>query len=132
MPEIPNNDNTSACILVAEDNHINRRAIVAMLRWLGCSVIAACNGREAVALTTSHRPALILMDLHMPEMDGLTATRAIRQFPDHQHTPIIAITGDRFPGVRESCRNAGMDHFLPKPFEFHDLQSILRRYQLIT
>ena len=68
----------------------------------------------------------------MPEMDGLTATRAIRQFPDNQHALIIAITGDSFPGVRESCRNAGMDDFLPKPFDFHDLQGILRLYQLVT
>jgi signal transduction histidine kinase/CheY-like chemotaxis protein/streptogramin lyase len=109
-------------ILVAEDNEVNRRLARRLLERLGHSVVTAGNGREVVAMLGRERIDLILMDVQMPEMDGLEATRKIRQAePAGQRTPIIALTAHAMTGDREDCLAAGMDAYVTKPIRAEDL-----------
>lgn len=100
-------------ILVAEDNDVNREVICGMLQHLGHGVRIARNGLEAVEMTRKDRPDLVLMDMQMPEMDGLEATRQIRRF--EPALPIIGVTANAFESDRQACLAAGMSGFLPKP-----------------
>jgi two-component system, sensor histidine kinase len=100
-------------VLVAEDNDVNLEVIEGMLRHLGHDVRVARNGRDALEMTRTKRPDVILMDLQMPEMDGLEATRQIRRFDTG--LPIIGVTANAFAADRRACLAAGMSDFLPKP-----------------
>ncbi|MBV9267932.1 MAG: response regulator [Acidobacteriaceae bacterium] len=103
-------------VLVAEDNPVNQRLTKAILEKAGHVVTLACDGREAVAACAKDRFELILMDVQMPEMDGLEATSAIRQAEQGRfHTPIIALTAHAMQGDKERCLRAGMDGYLTKP-----------------
>jgi CheY-like chemotaxis protein len=103
-------------ILVAEDNPINQRVAVRLLEKHGHTVVLACNGREAVAAVEGGGIDLVLMDVEMPEMDGLAATAAIRAAePDGERLPILALTALTVDGDRERCLAAGMDGYLTKP-----------------
>jgi CheY-like chemotaxis protein/HPt (histidine-containing phosphotransfer) domain-containing protein len=104
-------------ILVAEDNVINRRVLVAILERKGHVVTVAVNGHEAVLAAAENTFDLALMDVQMPEMDGLEATAAIRTAERHSglHLPIIAVTANAMKGDIEICLNAGMDSYLSKP-----------------
>ena len=110
-------------LLVAEDNQVNQLVVKAILESRsGWRVIAVQNGREAVAAAKSENFDLALMDIHMPEIDGFTATAMIReQEQPGQHLPIIALTGDTMNGERDRCLAAGMDDYLPKPFKADEL-----------
>ncbi|MAT68712.1 MAG: hypothetical protein CMJ58_04240 [Planctomycetaceae bacterium] len=110
-------------ILLAEDNLANQSLIRDMLAGDRHHVQIARDGREAVQLWQSQRPDLVLMDLQMPVVDGLEATRAIRQLEENSdhHTPIIAITAHAMKGDADRCLAAGMDGYLPKPFGTQDL-----------
>ena len=116
-------------VLVAEDNKINQIVASRLLMRAECQVDLAENGREAVELARQHRYDLILMDVQMPEMDGLLATRQIRsEEADKQYrTPIVAMTARAMAGDREVCLHAGMDGYLEKPFEPQRLLEILQR-----
>ena len=105
-------------ILVAEDNDVNQLVFRQILEHSGHSFKIAANGQEVLALWRRHRPALILMDISMPEMNGLEATRAIRKEETErklQRTPIIGLTAHALEGDRERCLAAGMDDYLTKP-----------------
>jgi CheY-like chemotaxis protein len=102
-------------ILLVEDNEVNRLVASSQLALVGLGVTEAHNGAEAVKLCEQQRFDLILMDLHMPVMDGQTATRAIRQLPEHADTPIIALTADAFSEDRQRSLDAGMNDHLAKP-----------------
>jgi signal transduction histidine kinase/DNA-binding response OmpR family regulator len=108
---------TRPIVLVAEDNPTNRKVVTLILKRMGCLADVAANGVEAVELVRKVRYDAVLMDCQMPEMDGLTASRRIREMEgaDH-HTPIIGVTANALPGDREACLKAGMDDYLPKPF----------------
>jgi PAS domain S-box-containing protein len=111
-------------ILVAEDDPINRKLMVRILRNLGYTSYVAGNGREAVDIFISHRPNCILMDLHMPEMDGIDATRRIRKMQSEGNPPYIAaLTADVMPEERQHCFDVGMNGYLTKPI---DLQLLTR------
>lgn len=100
-------------VLIAEDEPINFMLIRKILEVTSCRVIWAKNGREAVEMTTSQHPDLILMDIRMPEMDGITATKMIRKsFPD---LPIIAVTAFSLSNEAEKCQEAGASGFITKP-----------------
>jgi CheY-like chemotaxis protein/nitrogen-specific signal transduction histidine kinase len=112
----------SANILVAEDNHINRMLITTYLEKFGHRFNTANNGIEALKAARQGNFDLILMDIHMPEMDGLEATRAIRKLaPPHGETPIIALTANAMKGDREKYIEAGMDEYVSKPINAADL-----------
>ena len=104
-------------ILIAEDNLVNQAVAIGMLREEGHSFALAASGREVVRLYHIERPDLILMDVQMPELDGIGATREIRALERNsgQHTPIIAMTAHAMSGDSERCLHAGMDAYLSKP-----------------
>ncbi|MBV1889492.1 MAG: response regulator [Gammaproteobacteria bacterium] len=111
--------NLNGKILLAEDNPVNQEVATAMLMLLGCEVDLAENGKEAVDAATRTHYDLILMDCHMPEMDGFTATSQIRRIEeelDLQPAIVIALTADVQKGIQEQCQAAGMNDYLSKPF----------------
>ncbi|MBD3221386.1 response regulator [bacterium] len=112
-------------VLVAEDNRINQQLMLRLLDKLGQDVDLAVNGVEAVAACRRQRYDLVLMDLQMPEMDGLEATRQIRIDDGDHHTPIIALTANAMSSDRDRCLAAGMDDFLAKPVKSQTLSDLL-------
>ena len=121
-----------AHILLAEDNPVNQVVALEMLELMGCRVDVAGNGKEAVEAISKAGFDLVLMDCHMPEMDGLAATTKIREHEqaggNGQRVPIIALTADVQKGVQDQCVAAGMDGYLSKPFTQDQLQAVLLRW----
>ncbi|MBI1213247.1 MAG: response regulator [Alphaproteobacteria bacterium] len=116
-------------ILLVEDNDTNLFAATTMLKQLGCEVTTAATGLEAVRAASAESFDLILMDMQMPEMDGLEATRHIRNAPGpNQQKPILALTANAFVEDAERCRAAGMNEHLTKPVRRAALEAALARY----
>lgn len=116
-------------VLLAEDNQINAVLATTLIKRAGHHVDLAGNGCEAVAALRSAPYDIVLMDMHMPEMDGLEAARRIRQLDSEaSETPIIALTANAMANDRQKCLSAGMDDFLSKPFDPTDLQEILNNW----
>ncbi len=115
-------------MLVAEDSPVSRKVAVAILERLGYRVDAVTNGVEVVQALEDLPYDLVLMDCEMPEMDGLEATRRIRQRDPAKRTPIIALTAHAFPEDRERCLEAGMDDYLSKPVRPQDLATAVERW----
>ena len=110
-------------VLLAEDNEFNCMLIERVLRTLNCEVDLAATGREAVRKFHQGRYDLVLMDCHMPDLDGLEATRQIRAVEGpNRRVPILAVTAGTVPGVRQACLQAGMDDFIAKPFSLSTLR----------
>ncbi len=113
-------------ILVAEDNIVNQRVLLALLRSLGYQAQAVANGHEALDALAHDAFSLVLMDCHMPEMDGMETTRAIRAREQQKtRVPILALTADVLPENRACCLEAGMDGFLTKPVRKEQLREAL-------
>ncbi|WP_197455108.1 PAS domain-containing protein [Stieleria varia] len=114
-------------ILVAEDNIVNQKLAIGVLGENGHQVVIASNGQEAIDALQREPFDLVLMDVQMPVMDGLTATKAIREWekPQGKHIPIIAMTANAMKGDREQCLAAGMDEYVPKPIRKATLFSCL-------
>jgi two-component system sensor histidine kinase/response regulator len=125
-------DGAGACVLLVEDNPTNQLVMSEMLAGLGVRAVLAENGREAVALARHEQPDLVLMDLHMPVMDGYQATAHIRAWEAERspgrRLPIVALTADALPEVRERCLSVGMDGYLAKPLLHADLVAQLERW----
>lgn len=128
-------------ILLVEDNPVNREVACGMLETFNCRIDTAENGRQAVAATAVTDYALVFMDCQMPEMDGLTATRLIREREAHStghsgagkprpaaRVPIVALTAHAMQGDKELCLAAGMDDYLTKPFTLLQLEGVLARW----
>ena len=115
-------------ILLAEDSPVNQRVAMSLLEKWGHRVSVAANGRQAIAKFTKQKFDLILMDVQMPEMDGLEATRAIREYESHSatHIPIVALTAHAMKGDRERCLAAGMDAYVTKPIRSKELERVIR------
>ncbi len=132
VSEPPTAGSPSARLLLVEDTPVNREVATGMLEILGYSVHAVENGRLALEAIARERFDLILMDCQMPEMDGFTATAAIRQQENrsggHHRIPIIALTANAMDGDRTRCLAAGMDDYLAKPFAVAQLGTILTQW----
>jgi CheY-like chemotaxis protein len=119
-------------ILVAEDNAINRLVAVGMLESLGYAVQAVETGRQAVEVVRAESYDLVLMDLHMPELDGFAATAAIRQQEQaagqKRCLPIVALTADALPADVEKSRAVGIDDYLTKPLTVERLAAVVERW----
>ena len=111
-----------ATVLIAEDHEDSRDALRTLLEAFGYRVRLATNGFEAVAEARAHHPDLILMDMMMPGMDGLEATRTLRADPEFSRVPIVAVTA--MEGARERVLAAGCDDWVPKPL---DIRAFLTR-----
>lgn len=116
-------------ILLAEDGEVNQKVATGLLRMKGHSVVVAADGREAIAALDEQLFDLVLMDIHMPDVDGLEATKIIRrkEQPSGRRTPIIAMTASVMSGDRQRCLEAGMDGFLAKPINPRHLDEALGR-----
>jgi len=114
-------------ILLAEDSAFNQKLAVAVLTKAGHTVVVARHGIEVLAAWRSQPFDLVLMDVQMPEMDGLEATRLIRaeEVPTGRRTPIIAMTAHALKGDRERCLEAGMDGYISKPIRVRELDQTI-------
>jgi CheY-like chemotaxis protein len=114
-------------ILLAEDNRVNQELAARLLAKLGHSSVIANNGLEALALLATEVFDLVLMDIQMPEMDGIAATQQIRERETFTgaHMPIIAMTAHALKGDRQRCLDAGMDGYVSKPISAKDLQAAI-------
>jgi len=115
-------------VLFVEDNPINREVVIDILNSTGIAPDCAVDGAEAVEKAQASDYDLILMDIQMPVMDGLVATRAIRAMARHSKTPIVAMTANAFDKDREQCLAVGMDDYLAKPVTPAALREKLRRW----
>jgi CheY-like chemotaxis protein len=117
-------------ILLVEDNQVNQRFAITLLKRAGLPVDVAGNGQEGVEAVEQSDYVLILMDIQMPEMDGITATKIIRQLPEPKcRTPIIALTAHAMKGDRERFMEAGMDDYLSKPIDVKQLMEKIERWK---
>ncbi|MDX2153424.1 MAG: ATP-binding protein [Bryobacteraceae bacterium] len=115
-------------VLVVEDNLVNQRVITALLKKNGYAFTVACNGVEALAALEQGEFGLVLMDVQMPVMDGLEATRRIRQRARWRHLPVVAMTAHAMTGDRDRCLQSGMNAYLAKPVNAAQLMGMVDSY----
>jgi CheY-like chemotaxis protein len=108
-------------ILLVEDNSFNQLIATTVLERLGYQIDLAKNGVEALQAVQTNDYDLILMDIQMPEMDGLMATKLIRQNPENSHLRIVAMTANVLPEDRQACFDAGMDDYISKPIDIQEI-----------
>ncbi len=126
FPLAADNNGNSPLILLVEDNEIGIEAMQDYLMAYDYRVVVARTGEEAIAQADQHHPDIILMDVQMPDMDGLEATARIRTRPELRHTPIIALTALAMPGDRERCLKAGANEYLSKPVSMKQLVQVIK------
>ena len=112
---------------MAEDNPVNALVAGELLEAAGLVVLPAENGQEALAQLARGPIDMVLMDVQMPEMDGLQATRALRAQPAHARLPVVALTANAFEEDRQACLASGMDEVLTKPVQPETLYAVLLR-----
>ncbi len=115
-------------ILYADDNPRNHDFVRLALRSEDVRLLEAADGQAAIDIALRERPDVILMDINMPEINGLEATRRLKAMPDMAHTPIIALTANSMPGDRETCLAAGCDAYLIKPIIRHELLNTIHQF----
>ena len=113
--------------LVVEDFEDSRFMMRQLLELAGYRVVEATDGEEAIELAVTKRPELILMDLSLPKLDGLSATRRIRQQQGLSHVPIVAVSAHDSPGSRTEALAAGCNEYVTKPIDFDQLSLLLHR-----
>ena len=124
----PTKEQASLDVLLVEDNAVNQKLATTLLKNWGHRVTLAENGQLALNALARHQFDLVLMDMMMPVMDGVEATRRFRATEQNRRTPIIAMTANAMQSDRDSCQAAGMDDFISKPIETVELQQLLLRY----
>ena len=129
-PQVVTQTLTGYQVLVVDDVLLNQEVVGAYLADAGAAVRYAGNGEEALHLLASYRPDVILMDCHMPVMDGFTATARIRAHPDWAAIPVVALTANALAGSREEALAAGMDDYVSKPIDPDKLFAVLARLGL--
>jgi len=122
-----NSDGQVQTIMVVEDFEDNRFMMRRLLEMTGYNVIEAVNGEEAVEMALRERPSLILMDLSLPLLDGLAATRRIRELPELNHVPIVAVSAHDTADFHADALAAGCNDYVTKPIDFDELEQLLER-----
>jgi signal transduction histidine kinase/DNA-binding response OmpR family regulator len=123
-PPLLNRTGEPATVLVVDDNMRNTYALARALQPLAGGVLMAADGQKALALLDDHPEVdIVLLDLRMPEMDGLTMLRALRAQDRHRRLPVLVLTASALPGDREACARAGADGYLVKPIDFEQLRA---------
>jgi CheY-like chemotaxis protein len=117
----------TATVLLVEDTEDNRFMMRRLLEMSGYRVVEAMNGEEAVKLARAEYPHLILMDLSLPVIDGLAATRLIRKLPELQLTPIIAVSAHDSSDFQSEAIEAGCNSYVTKPIDFNELEQLIRQ-----
>lgn len=112
-------------VLLVEDTEDNRFMMRRLLEMTGYRVVEAMNGEEAVKLAKAESPQLILMDLSLPVIDGLAATRLIRKLPDFKTTPIIAVSAHDSSDFQSEAIAAGCNNYVTKPIDFNELEELI-------
>jgi two-component system cell cycle response regulator DivK len=112
-------------LLLVEDTEDNRFMMRRLLEMTGYRVVEAMNGEEAVKLAAKEAPQLILMDLSLPVIDGLAATRLIRKLPDFANTPIIAVSAHDTSDFQSEALEAGCNSYITKPIDFNELEELI-------
>ena len=115
----------SLTVLLVEDTEDNRFMMRRLLEITGYRVVEAMNGEEAVRLAKAECPHLILMDLSLPVIDGLAATRLIRKIPACEHTPIIAVSAHDTSDFQSEAIRAGCNCYITKPINFNELEAMI-------
>ena len=118
---------SSITILVVDDHLDTNKVMRLILEAAGYHVLTAQTAAEALALAKAARPHIILSDLRLPKMDGLTLVRALRQLPGLQHVVAIALTGFEHPADRQEALSAGFDAYFAKPLDFEKLLNTIRQ-----
>ena len=113
-------------VLIVEDHDDTREMLQLILAIFGCRVLAAANGDDGIRLAEKTLPDLILMDMKMPRLDGLSLTRVIRSHPTLSKVPIVAMTGMVTPQFHREAVNAGCDDCLDKPIDFERLEKLVK------
>jgi two-component system cell cycle response regulator DivK len=121
------NGNSPPTVMVVEDFEDNRFMMRRLLEMSGYRVLEAVNGEEAVELARRERPGLILMDLSLPQLDGLAATRRIRQHPELRNVPIVAVSAHDTADFHADALAAGCNDYVTKPIDFDQLEALLSR-----
>jgi len=114
-------------VLLVEDTEDNRFMMRRLLEMTGYRVIEAMNGEEAVKLAKAESPSLILMDLSLPVIDGLAATRLIRKLPELESIPIIAVSAHDTSDFQSEAIQAGCDTYVTKPIDFNELEQLIAK-----
>lgn len=115
-------------ILLAEDSLVNQQVISAYCQQVNLHCLPANNGHEALAIAQTQPVDLILMDLHMPQMDGMTACRLLKADDKTKHIPIVGLSADAYSATQQQALSNGMDEYLTKPIVFDELSTVLARY----
>jgi CheY-like chemotaxis protein len=116
-----------ALVLLVEDTEDNRFMLRRLLEMSGYTVVEARNGQEAVQVAEDQQPELILMDLSLPVIDGLAATRRIREMPDFNHVPIVAVSAHDTADFHAEAISAGCNSYITKPIDFNELERLLQQ-----
>jgi CheY-like chemotaxis protein len=122
-----NEQDKSLTVLLVEDTEDNRFMMRRLLEMTGYRVVEAMNGEEAVKLAERETPQLILMDLSLPVLDGLAATRLIRKLPQLASTPIIAVSAHDTSDFQSEAIKAGCNSYVTKPIDFSELETLIRQ-----
>ncbi len=115
-------------ILLVEDNETNRDMLMRRLARRGFTVVCAVDGEQAIAMTRSELPSIILMDMSLPVLDGWEATRRIKSDETLKNIPVIGLTAHAMSGDRERALGAGCDEYATKPIDFEKLLEIIARF----
>lgn len=119
---------TGPQVLVVEDNPRNMKLFRDVLRGSGCRTLEAATGEKAVALATEHRPDLVLMDIQLPDIDGVEALDRLRADERFSSVPVLALTAQAMEGDRERFLAAGFDGYLSKPVNIAEFVATVKRY----
>lgn len=122
-----NNTDEAVTVLLVEDTEDNRFMMRRLLEMTGYRVVEAMNGEEAVRLAEAELPGLILMDLSLPVIDGLAATRLIRKLPTCNNTPIIAVSAHDSSDFQSDALQAGCNSYITKPIDFNELEELIAK-----